>query len=504
MTDYVPFGSLLLADRLATDPFGTVHRGLELEGPHRGRNVLVRRYHPHWIEAGLLKNVPEIQRNVLHLGKLKLFQDDRLVREPEPHFVWPLCQGRSLRRVLEESEAQQVPFGLDQALFLAWILCHHIGQLHQAGLALGFLTPDRIWIGFDGVVELLDAPVIQQMEQVVEQNPSLRALVSEYLVGPTHEGIARDAYQVGALLYQMLTHRALPEPRYLARELGNLMILGPEGKEKLPSSIATLMTRLLGLGRSYHMLEELEKDLEESLFGNDDFNPSTFGLAFTLHTLFRQEIEAETAAIEQEQSEDGILACSLAVKSASPARTAPKRASSGLRFGLSAATVFLAGAGALWAWKKEPRPLPLPVVQTAEPLATPSLPVPPPARSHDAEATATPEPKLTPKPTPAPTASALPTPHPSAVPTPLPLKVSPDATGTARLLTRPSIQGGPVKLRVFVDEQGRVRQAFVLEGASKGTDRERQACQLAMSAHFTPAMDHGKPIRDWAELSLGR
>jgi hypothetical protein len=49
-----------------------------------------------------------------------------------------------------------------------------------------------------------------------------------------------------------------------------------------------------------------------------------------------------------------------------------------------------------------------------------------------------------------------------------------------------------------------VRQAFALEGAPKGSERERQACSVAMGARFTPGMDHGRPIRDWVELSLGQ
>jgi len=509
MTDYTPFASLLLADCLASDPFGTVHRAIELQGPHQGRNVLVRRYHEHWIEAGLLKNIPEIQRNILHLGKLKLFQDVRLVRDEAPHFVWPLCQGRSLSRVIQEAEAQQIPFGLDQALFLAWILCHHITQLHQAGIALGFLTPHRIWVGFDGVVELLDAPIIQQMEQVLEACPDIRGALGPYLVGPKHEGIQRDAYQVGALLFEMLTHRPLPEARYLAKELHALQVQGPDGLEPLPITIGALMTRLLGLGRPFQNLEELERELEESLFGTEDFNPSSFGLAFTLHTLFRRELEAENQAMEEEQAEDGVLACRLAMsQEVVPAPARPRRRSAGLRLLLSAATL-LAGLTTLAAWKIHGSPASHPETTIVTKLSTQSSPTSVPPQS--------PEPRMAPTPGPVeknsekpvvekaaakPTAQTIEPPAPKPAPA-AKLEALPSGQSAPRLLQKPSMSGGSsVRLRVYVDEQGRVRQAFVLEGAAKGSERERTACSLAMGARFTPATDNGRPVRDWTEMSI--
>jgi hypothetical protein len=265
------------------------------------------------------------------------------------------------------------------------------------------------------------------------------------------------------------------------------------------------MTRLLGLGRPFQNLEELERELEESLFGTEDFNPSSFGLAFTLHTLFRRELEAENQAMEDEQAEDGVLACRLAMSpEIVPAPARPRRRSGGLRLLLSAATL-LAGLTTLAAWKIHGSPASHPETTIAAKLSTPVAP----PQSPEPRVVPTPGPsqKINEKPTvekavAKPIAPTIEPPAPK--PTPVAKREAlPSGQSAPRLLQKPSMSGGStVRLRVYVDEQGRVRQAFVLEGAAKGSERERTACSLAMGARFTPATDNGRPVRDWTELSI--
>jgi len=59
-----------------------------------------------------------------------------------------------------------------------------------------------------------------------------------------------------------------------------------------------------------------------------------------------------------------------------------------------------------------------------------------------------------------------------------------------------------VKLRVFVDEQGRVRQTHILEGAPPGSYQESAALAAALQLHLTPALEGGNPIRQWREITV--
>jgi len=480
MTSYTPFASLLLTDCLATDPFGTLHRAIDRSGHSAGHDVLVRRYHPQWLDAGLLRNPANIRRNLIHLGHLKLFQGARLDLEEEPHFIWPLCQGRSLATVLEAARAQRIPFGLEPSLFLAWILCQHMAQLHRAGLPLGFLTPHRVWVGFDGLVELLDTPVITHLEALLPRYSDVQKLMRPYLQGPLQEGISRDAFQMGALLFEMLSHCPLPEHRYISHELASLRVDGAEGPEPLPSSIRTLLSRLLGLGRPFQNLEELAQELEKALFGQDDIglNPSTFGLALSMHTLFRFQIAAENQALEEEQSGFGGLAAFHFIrKGAPPSATSGPAKGIRRRIFLPAAALLL-GITGLAAWSIHARQ-PMPSSAPSPPMTMPPAPRPGKEQAH---LPATIQPASPKKPT------SPETPHPIAEKPKLP--------------PAPASMEALVKLRVFVDEQGRVRQTHILEGAPPGSYQESAALAAALQLHLTPALEGGNPIRQWREITV--
>jgi hypothetical protein len=480
MPQYTPFASLLLAECLATDPFGTLHRAIDRSGHSAGRDVLVRRYHPHWLAAGLLRHPADIRRHLIHLGHLKLFQGVRLELEEAPHFIWPLCQGRSLATVLEAVKRQNLPFGLEPSLFLIWILCHHIAQLHRAGLPLGFLSPHRIWVGFDGLVELLDTPVVTQLEALIPGRPEVLEPMRAYLQGPRQEGIAQDAYQAGALLFEMLAHRPLPEARHISHELEHLKVHTLEGPEALPPSIRTMLSRMLGLARPFQTLEELEHDLETSLFGTGDINPSTFGLAFSMHTLFRFEIEAENRNLEEERMGIGGLDAYTAIQKGVPASAQPGRTRRKIgRIVLPAAAVLL-GITAATAWSIHARQPEIALARSAEPMAKPVEPKPP---------TEPPKPAMAPSKPAAPESAVTAPPKPQAMEMPAPKPVEAPVERV-------------VRLRVFVDEQGRVRQTHLLEGATSGSALETKALAAARELRLAPLVEGGQPVRAWREITV--
>ncbi|MDP2874537.1 MAG: hypothetical protein Q8O00_00040, partial [Holophaga sp.] len=420
----------------------------------------------------------EIRRNLIYLGSVKLFQGVHLSQDDAPHLVWPLCQGRSLATVIRVAEEQELPFGIDQSLFLIWVLTHHIAQLHHAKLPLGFLSPHRVWVGFDGLVELLDAPVITILEDLLPKVPGAMEAMAPYRQGPHREGIMHDAFQMGALLYKMLFHKPLPMDVPLDQTLEAARLQTPEGSEPLPTLIKDLLARLLGLNRPFADLEALEAHLENTMFGDETFNPTTFGLAFTMHTLFRKEVELERQALEAERLNPRLFAMLEPTVETPPEQLKSSRMPFIKRVGTYAAA-FLVGAAALGAWKLPPR-FRAPAEMTGQ------QPVPRPLQAAQIPATfSAPSesvPLANPLPEPLPTAAKPITPVPQSLPLPT-----------------PSI---PVKLRVFVDEKGRVRQALVQEGATKGSDREAKAIELAMGRHLAPSHENGVAIRSWTHLTV--
>lgn len=456
-----PVGSLELFERLANDPFGTVHRGLEWTAPRAVREVLVRQYHPAWHDVGLANRQHEIMRSLVHLGHLKPYKGCHLGQGGSLKLLWPYAPGRSLAQTLQAAEAQKIPFGIDQALFMVWGLSHHIRHLQQVQLSTGFLAPHRVWIGFDGWVQLLDMPVMGILKDLLPTVPVAAKTFEPYLKGPTGPGIDVDAFQLGALLYEMLTHQPLPITRDLPAVLGRARLSQADGEiTPLPDALVQLLLRLLGCSTPFKDLQDLEHTMETSLFGGE-FDPTTFGLAFAMQTIFRQEIAASSTKMMEEDPAPALPP---------PVAHAPAPRRTSWRVPLAAASVLVAG-GLAWLGLRgagTPAPTPAPTVApTAAPAVAPvPLPVAPPV--------------------------------PPAPPIPAAAPVAPEQTpAPARPVATPK-QLVPVRLRVFVNEQGRVGQVHVLSGAAEGSPREQAACALAMAKVF-PAGSHA---RSWEEITV--
>lgn len=442
-------GSLELLERLAEDPFGTVHRGLEWTAPRVVRNVLVRQYHPAWQDLGLTTRRHEILRNLVHLGHLAPYKGCHLGRDGSLRLLWPYAAGRSLAQTLRAAEDQGIPFGVDQALFLVWALSHHLRHLHEVQLSAGILAPHRIWIGFDGWVQLLDMPVIGLLDELLPGVPSAAQFVEPYRRGPSGPGLAFDAFQLGVLLFEALTHHTLDLARPIPSILETARLHLPEGgTDAIPEPVLDLLQRLLGCSTPFRTLQELERTLETSLYGGA-FDPTTFGLAFTMQTIFRHELAAPTLLSEDEPP---------APRAGLPA-PGPRPRGRRWRYPLAAAGLIAVG-GVAWMAERGPRAPQAPILRVA----------PAPAVEKASVVLAPPAPALS-----------------EAPPPPLPAPVA----------AKPVVPI-PVRLRVFVDEQGRVRQAHLLSGAAEGSARERAACALAMAKTFPAASSD----RSWEEITV--
>ena len=501
-------GEYRLTAELARDAFGTLHRAVRVEEGRFGRHALIRRFAPHLLGAGLGARLGEGIALSLRLGEARgLAPHCRIYhRAAEPWIAYDLEPGVSLADLLSACRAQGLPLGLDHALTVVRELAGPLDHLHGRGLEHGLLVPSLVWVSYEGAVTLLDAPVAPLVRATVARpaGPGLEALD-----GAPAGGAARDLHLLGCLAWQMLT-LAPGVPDGAAALLEGLDAWSANAERPLPGLLRGIFARMVGADAPYPDLAAFLEASGEALH-LEDHGPSTFNLAFLVHTVLRERIAEEERALAAERTALWSLG------SADPAPVLPPEvATSGRRGGrkllaLGAALLLAAAASPLV--RREGRreaeslrralaesqrkqaeadrvsaELDAHLVREAERQRTLEQALAR-ARAEDealrqrAEVAEQQARRLQAK------AAAL---------AELPKEGPPSLVQAAPLRAGLLKPGTPLRLRVFVDEQGRALRATVMEGP--GGAAEVAAVEAALRSTFRPARREGRAVRGWAEM----
>lgn len=304
MATYTRTGSYLLAGQLAKDPFGSIYRAVVTTGAAFERHMLVRTFSEELVQAGIGTRLAEVARNAQALGGSRAYgQGYRTEGGKVPVVACEFLQGRSLAQLIEKARAEQVPFGVDHALSVVQGVAQAVVQMHAKGLSHGALSPHSLWVSFEGATQLIDAPYAAALAALGPKSITVQTILSPYFQGGD-QPLTRDLFGVGAILYELLTFEKLPMGLdAVGAALNRATLKAAQEDAPLPAEIKAFLSRLL-LGTSpFTNVESFNQELERVLY-DGDFSPTTFSLAFFMHTLFREENDRDQAAAKAEQADN--------------------------------------------------------------------------------------------------------------------------------------------------------------------------------------------------------
>ena len=304
MATYTRAGSYLLAAELTKDPFGSIHRGIQTTGAAFDRHMLVRTYSDELFQAGMGTKAGDIERIVPLLGGSRAFgQGYRYEGGKTPLCACDYVPGRSLAQLIEKAEHEQIPLGVDHALSVIQGVAQAVVQLHSKGIAHGLLSPHSIWVSFEGAAQILDAPYAAAMKSYLPRATAMQNWLAPYLQMQSGTPLQQDLSGVGAILYELLTFKKLPVGGDIASAIASATLKAAQEEAPVPAEIKGFLTRLLVPGNPFTTVESFNGELERVLY-DGDYSPTTFNMAFFMHTLFREENERDSAAIKSEQADN--------------------------------------------------------------------------------------------------------------------------------------------------------------------------------------------------------
>ncbi len=248
-----------LLDLIGSGGMGQVFQA-KLSGPGRAsKPVALKLIHRHLApEQQFLQLFLEEVRIAMALTHRNIVQTfDGGEEDGRYYLVMELIRGRSLYQLLEDLGDAALP--ADLAIFIGMEICAALNYAHnyepvhtgQPGGVLHLdISPSNILLSYDGDVKLTDFGVAKAAGSLVISSADqirgkLRYMAPEQARG--EEELRSDIYSLGAVLYELLTHRPIRQNAALESvQRGDLEIRLPSQlRPDVPSSLDRVLVRCL-------------------------------------------------------------------------------------------------------------------------------------------------------------------------------------------------------------------------------------------------------------------
>ncbi len=306
------FGNYLLLKKLSEDALGETFRAGKLGKQGVERVILLRVFNGQGLDGEKLAQRIQARaplQQALKSPNLGLGLDLGQVRGV-PYVAYDYISGKTLAQLLEQAAKKHSPIPLDHALLMTERIALGLAVAYETRIGdervqHGFLTPQLVVVSNEGELRLLGFEASGGLREAAN-HPLIKQSAGRYLAPEVLAGAppakSDDVYSLGAILFELLTGRALPvstaggqaalvDQAVVAADGGNLH---PELANLLKRSLVAREQRI-GDAVTWH------KTLAKMMF-EGQYNPTTFNLAFFMHNLFREEIERETQELELEKT----------------------------------------------------------------------------------------------------------------------------------------------------------------------------------------------------------
>ena len=309
------FGKFVLLEDLEPSSLGSEDRAAKLGPGGFEKIVSILRLKP------ALGSNAETAKTLMDQVKVAAqLQNPNIVRiygigkvESVYYVSYEFVEGKTLGAIFERCRRDTFPFSVDHALLIASKICSALEYSHgrktETGSRYchGLLNPGNVLVSYEGEVRVRG---FGQWLSRAKEAGALREKELLYLSPEQAAGGApdtrSDVFAVGALLFEALVGRPLFEGGRAGDVAGRLAaarLQNPTGEDdRLPKPIADILGRSLVQEPSgrYAEIQEMRKAIDTLLFSGD-YTPTTFNLAFFMHSIFRDDIDRESKQIKEER-----------------------------------------------------------------------------------------------------------------------------------------------------------------------------------------------------------
>jgi eukaryotic-like serine/threonine-protein kinase len=316
----VQFGKYTLVDRIAVGGMAEIFLAKEasLEGPER--TIVIKRMRPHLSSqvnfVRMFLNEAKLAAQLNHPNIVQLYDLGKIA---ESYFIaMEYLFGRDMRRIIPRADELSIPFPLVYALKIASSVCQGLYYAHEKtdlhGHPLGIVhrdvTPENIFVAFDGSVKVLDFGIAKATTQVEQTRAGeikgkLSYMSPEQCLGKPLD-CRSDLFSLGTVLYEWITGFKLftgDSEVAILKSVTEGKIYAPSYfKADIPSEVEAILMRALEKDRDarYQNGREFQQDIDDFL-ARSEFTPTNLHLSNFLKQLFQKELDAEQHRLAEPQ-----------------------------------------------------------------------------------------------------------------------------------------------------------------------------------------------------------
>ena len=216
-------------------------------------------------------------------------------------------EGFTLARVLDRCQTEGFPFSIDHALLVVSKVLSALAFAKSKHITHGFVNPAMILVTHEGEIKLKGFALSASIRARTTPMPEMNGYYQKYLppgmsLDTDRDGL--DIYGCGSILFEMLTgasfHSINGDP---ASKIANAAT--ETDNEQIPTQIANILLSALdpSAPSSYSDIPKMAKDIEDLLYSGE-YSPTTFNLAFFMHSAFRSELEELGEKIAEEKKKN--------------------------------------------------------------------------------------------------------------------------------------------------------------------------------------------------------
>jgi TonB family protein len=315
MTRQEKFGKFVLLEEIESSGLGAEYRAAKLGPTGLEKIVSVLRLTPALstnsdVAKSLMDQV-KVAAQLQNPNIVKIFGIGRV--EQSYYISYEHIEGKSLDGIFARCRQEGFPFSVDHGLLIASKICSALEYAHArrtdsgARYFHGLLGPKSVLVSYEGEVRVRGFGYWHSRARgsgAFSDEEALYLAPEQALGGP---GDPRsDIFAVGAILFETLIGHPLFQggrSHDIASRLAQARLQSPSGDDDaLPRPLAEILGRSLNPDPAarYAEVQELRKAIDTLLFSGD-FTPTTFNLAFFMHSLFREDIDRDSKRLKEEK-----------------------------------------------------------------------------------------------------------------------------------------------------------------------------------------------------------